>query len=151
MTNPSRKYWSRLLEDALWVHRTAYRTPLGMSPYRIVFESASVQLTTQAHNSLSQIKIVEVKFIPVMCRLDGIRKSDQHPLKARKDKKRKEVSARKEKKKKNQKAKAAAEKSKSSQGSRPIKEGLSQDEAILVRPTLSWPGKATRPSSPMKK
>ncbi|RDX70001.1 Tf2-6, partial [Mucuna pruriens] len=32
MTNPSRKDWSRLLEDALWVHRTAYRTPLGCLP-----------------------------------------------------------------------------------------------------------------------
>ncbi|RDX82795.1 hypothetical protein CR513_36375, partial [Mucuna pruriens] len=40
MTNPSRKDWSRLLEDALWAHRTEYRTPLGMSPYRIVFGKA---------------------------------------------------------------------------------------------------------------
>ncbi|RDY09178.1 Tf2-11, partial [Mucuna pruriens] len=37
MTNPSRKDWIRLLEDALWAHRTAYRTSLGVSPYRIVF------------------------------------------------------------------------------------------------------------------
>ncbi|RDX97136.1 gag-pol, partial [Mucuna pruriens] len=37
MTNPSRKDWSQLLEDALWAHKTTYRTPLGMSPYRIVF------------------------------------------------------------------------------------------------------------------
>ncbi|RDX86934.1 hypothetical protein CR513_31672, partial [Mucuna pruriens] len=28
---------SQHLEDALWAHRTAYRTPLWMSPYRIVF------------------------------------------------------------------------------------------------------------------
>ncbi|RDY06113.1 hypothetical protein CR513_09942, partial [Mucuna pruriens] len=37
MTNPSWKDWSRLLEDALWAHRTAYRTPFGISPYWIVF------------------------------------------------------------------------------------------------------------------
>ncbi|RDX98240.1 hypothetical protein CR513_18865, partial [Mucuna pruriens] len=37
MTNPSRKDWSRLFEDILWAHRTANRTPLGMSPYRIFF------------------------------------------------------------------------------------------------------------------
>ncbi|RDX82368.1 Pro-Pol polyprotein, partial [Mucuna pruriens] len=37
MTNPSKKDWSRLLEEALWAHRTTYRTSLRMSPYRIVF------------------------------------------------------------------------------------------------------------------
>ncbi|RDX88655.1 hypothetical protein CR513_29725, partial [Mucuna pruriens] len=43
MANSSRKDWSRLLEDALWAHRTTYQTPLGMSPDRIIFSSQVVQ------------------------------------------------------------------------------------------------------------
>ena len=35
--NTSIKDWSRKLDEALWAYRTAYKSPIGMSPYRIVF------------------------------------------------------------------------------------------------------------------
>ena len=36
--NRSRKNWSKKLDDALWAYRTAYKNPMGMSPYKMFME-----------------------------------------------------------------------------------------------------------------
>ena len=38
--NKSRKNWARKLNDALWAYRTAYKNPMGMSPYKMVYGKA---------------------------------------------------------------------------------------------------------------
>ena len=40
IVNSSKKDWAKKIDDALWAYRTAFKTPLGMSQFRLVFRKA---------------------------------------------------------------------------------------------------------------
>ena len=46
---PNRKNWSTRLNDVLWAYRTIFKTPIGISLYRLVFEKAYLPVEFEHH------------------------------------------------------------------------------------------------------
>jgi hypothetical protein len=42
MVNAMEKGWKDKLPNALWAHRTAYKTPIGMSSFQLVYGKVAI-------------------------------------------------------------------------------------------------------------
>nr|GEV56608.1 reverse transcriptase domain-containing protein [Tanacetum cinerariifolium] len=54
----NRASWSEKLDDALWAFRTAYKTPIGCTPYKLVYEKSShlpIELEHKAYWALKHV------------------------------------------------------------------------------------------------
>ena len=60
----SRKDWSRKLDDALWAYRTAFKTPLGTTPFHLLYGKSCHLPVELEHKAAWAIKLLNFDIKP---------------------------------------------------------------------------------------
>ncbi|KAL1223097.1 hypothetical protein V5N11_022937 [Cardamine amara subsp. amara] len=60
----TRKDWSKKLHDALWAYRTAYKTPLGTTPFHLVYGKACHLPVELEYKAACAVKLLNFDTLP---------------------------------------------------------------------------------------
>ncbi|XP_016567110.1 uncharacterized protein LOC107865343 [Capsicum annuum] len=79
--NASRSDWSRKLDNALWAYRTAFKTPIGMSLYQLIYGKACNLYIKLEHKALWALRWLKIDWKKVIeLRLGQLNEMDEFCL-----------------------------------------------------------------------